>query len=86
MSRKHIVGSVHRRGQQNEVFATLVGLTKRFEAYSSQFFDNIDRYVVYLQVDQMPRSQDLAIFVLTTDNNRQNRLLYPLRMHAGVMR
>ena len=33
MSREHIVGSVHRRGQQNAVFATLVGLTKRFEAY-----------------------------------------------------
>ena len=31
--RKHIlVGSVHRRGQQNAVFATLVGLAKRFEA------------------------------------------------------
>ena len=29
MSREYIVGSVHRRGQQNTVFATLVGLTKR---------------------------------------------------------
>ena len=34
-----------------------------------------------LQVAWMPRSQDLAIFVLTTDD-RQNRLLYPLRMPA----
>ena len=33
MSREHIVGSVHRRGQQNAVFATLVGLAKQFEAY-----------------------------------------------------
>ena len=33
MSREHTVGSVHRRGQQNAAFATLVGLTKRFEAY-----------------------------------------------------
>ena len=35
MSREHIiiVGSVHRRGQQNAVFGTLVGLAKRFEAY-----------------------------------------------------
>ena len=33
MSREHMVGSVHRRGQQNAVFATLVGLTKQFEAY-----------------------------------------------------
>ena len=33
MSREHMVGRVHRRGQQNAVFATLVGLAKRFEAY-----------------------------------------------------
>ena len=32
MSRKHMVGSVNRRGQQNAVFATLVDLAKRFEA------------------------------------------------------
>ena len=32
MSRKHVVGSVDRRGQQNEVFATFMGLAKRFEA------------------------------------------------------
>ena len=33
MSREHIVGSVHRRGQQNAVFAMLVGLAKQFEAH-----------------------------------------------------
>ena len=33
MSREHIVGSVHRCDQQNAVFAMLVGLAKRFEAY-----------------------------------------------------
>ena len=33
ISREHMVGSVHRRGQQNAVFATLVGLAKQFEAY-----------------------------------------------------
>ena len=32
MSRKHMVGSVHRRGQQNVVFAMLVDLAKRSEA------------------------------------------------------
>ena len=32
MSRKHMVGSVDRRGQQNAVFATLMDLAKRFEA------------------------------------------------------
>ena len=39
---------------------------------------------LYLRVTQMPRSPDLAIFVLTTDNDDgQNRLHYPLRMRAG---
>ena len=33
MSREHIVGSVHSRGQQNAAFATFVGLAKQFEAY-----------------------------------------------------
>ena len=42
MSRKHMVGSVDRRGQQNEVFATLMDLAKRFEAQRSQFLDDID--------------------------------------------
>ena len=32
MSRKYMVGSVYRRGQQNAVFATLIDLAKRFEA------------------------------------------------------
>ena len=71
MNRKHKVGSVHRCGQQNEVFAMLMGLAKRFEAHRSQFFNNITD-TLYLQVAQMPRSPDLAIFVLTTDNDRQN--------------
>ena len=33
MSRKHKVGSVHRRGQQKAVFATIVDLAKGFEVY-----------------------------------------------------
>ena len=47
MSREHIVGSVHRHGQQNAAFATLVGLAQRFEAYRSQFFGDIDGYVAF---------------------------------------
>ena len=35
-----------------------------------------------LWVSQMPRSSKVAIFVLTTDD-RQNRLLDPLRMSVG---
>ena len=46
MSRKHMVGSVDRRGQQTEVFVTLMGLAKRFEAQWSQFFDDINEYAV----------------------------------------
>ena len=39
---------------------------------------------LYLRVAQIPTSPDLAIFVLTDDNDdRQNRLHYPLRMRAG---
>ncbi|MCG8626800.1 MAG: hypothetical protein MJE68_32960 [Proteobacteria bacterium] len=38
---------------------------------------------LHLRVAQMPRSPDLAIFVLTDNNDRQNRLHYPLRMRAG---
>ena len=36
-----------------------------------------------LRVSQMPRSSKVAFFVLRTDDNRQNRLLYPLRMRVG---
>ena len=35
------VGRVNRRGQQNEVFATLMDLTKQFEA-----FDDIYGYAI----------------------------------------
>ena len=47
MSREHIVGSVHRCGQLNAVFATLVGLAKRFEAYLSQLFGDVYGYVAF---------------------------------------
>ena len=89
MSREHIVGSVHRRGQQNAAFATLVGLTKRFEAYYETSFSAILTDTLYLRVAQMPRSPDLAIFMLTdnnnNDNDRQNRLHYPLAHARGVI-
>ena len=44
---EHIVGSVHKRGQQNAAFAMLVGLAQRFEAHWSQFFGDIDGYVAF---------------------------------------
>ena len=84
MSTKHMVGGVDRRGQQNAVFATFMDLVKRHNEAS---FLTISTDMLYLRVAQTPRSPDLAIFVLTTDDrqtdDRQNRLLYPLRMRAG---
>ena len=80
MSREHIVGSVHRRGQQKAAFATLVGLAQRFEATKASF-SAILTDTLHLRVAQMPRSPDLAIFVLLDDND--DRLHYPLRMRAG---
>ena len=65
MSRKHIVGSVHRHGQENKVFVTLVASNlKNTEAN----FSTILTDMLYLRVTQMPRSPDLAIFMLMTDN------------------
>lgn len=44
-------------------------------------FANFDGFVA-LTSAQMPKSQDLVIFVLVTDNT-QNRLLHPLGMCTG---
>ena len=69
MSRKHMVGSVHRRGQQNAKMQylrclwTLPNDSKHNEAS----FSTISTDTLYLRVAQMPRSPDPAIFVLTTD-------------------
>jgi hypothetical protein len=35
-------GAVDRRGEQNTIFGTLVGLTRPFEAQWSGFFDDFD--------------------------------------------
>ena len=75
MSRKHIVGSVHRHGQKNKVFVTLVASNlKNTEA-------NFSTVLLYLRVTQMPKSPDLAIFMLTTD--KTDYFTRPLRMCAG---
>ena len=79
---KHIVGSVHRCGQQNKNICNARGSCQRIR---SQF---IDGYVV-LTVAQMPRSPDLAIFVLVMDKieialplvhgwKKKNLSLFPL--------
>jgi hypothetical protein len=77
MSRKHMVESIG-VAKKNAAFAMLVGLAKQFEAQAS--FSTTSTGLLYLEVAQMPRFPDLAIFVVT---DRQNRLLYPLlRMRA----
>ena len=64
-----MVGSVHRRGQQNAKMQylrclwTLPNDSKHNEAS----FSTISTDILYLRVAQMPRSPDPAIFVLTTD-------------------
>ena len=64
-----MVGSVHRRGQQNAKMQylrclwTLPNDLKHNEAS----FSTISTDILYLRVAQMPRSPDPAIFVLTTD-------------------
>ena len=83
MSRKHMGVPLIGMANQNAMFVTQVGFTKRFEVhvvYNEVSFSKISTDLC-LQVAQMPKSRDLAIFMLT---DRQNRLLYPLlRMHAG---
>ena len=84
MSRKHMVGSVD-IGVANKTKHlrrswTLPNDSKHNEAS----FSTISTDMLYLQVAQTPRSPDVAIFVLTTtDDDRQNQLLYPLCMRAG---
>ena len=85
MSREHIVGSVHRRGQKTQYLQCSWALPNNSK-HTEASFSAILTDTLYSRVAQMPRSPDLAIFVLTTDNNnndRQNRLHYPLHMHAG---
>jgi hypothetical protein len=60
-------GVVDRRAQQNTVFATLVSLTKRFEASLSTICTDS----LCLRIAEVPRCRDLAIFVRTTDDRRQ---------------
>ena len=65
MGRKHMVGSIDRRGQQNAVFATLMDLPINLKDNEASF-STILMDMLYLRVDQMPRSPDPVIFVLTT--------------------
>ena len=81
------VGTVDGRGhegQKKTLFVMFVDRAKRFKAHSSQF-SLIQTDWICLQVVQMPRSQDLAIFVPTTTTmtDIQTDLHYPLYMCMG---
>ena len=55
-----------RRWQQTD-FATLMDRAKRFEEHYSHFLSiSSDWFIRDLQVDQVPRFRDLAIFMVTT--------------------
>ena len=75
------VGKVDRRGQQNALFVTLVGLANGIEAYWSQCFDDFDRFIVLTcrSDTYISRSGDFR----ADRQNCKTRLLYPLRMRAG---
>ena len=68
----HQVGSIHRNGQQNEVaICDAHGPCQLNDSkHTEASFSTILTDTLYLRVAQMPRSPDLAIFVLTTDNDR----------------
>ena len=70
-----VVGVLNRCGQRITIYDVLWLLTKWFKAYWSQFFADFDRFLVL-----MSRScWDLAIFVVTQDNNdNDSRSLCPL--------
>ena len=76
------VGRVDRHGQKNVVF-TCLWASPNDSRHNRASFSTIATDSLCLLVTQMPRSPDLAIFVLTTDD-RKNQLLYPLlRMRAA---
>ena len=54
------------------------------EAHRNQFFANIYQFVVITAHTQMPRTQDLAIFVMTTDDRQTKPIALPLADARGV--
>ena len=66
---------------KNSVFVimTLVDLAKRFKTFVVKpcSFSPILTGSLYFRVTRMPRSGDLAIFVMTDDDIQTKRLLYP---------
>jgi hypothetical protein len=77
------VGRVGRRGQyKRSVYDAPGPCMPRDSKHNVANFLTSSTDLLYLQVPQMSRCPNLAIFVLTADR-QTNRLLYPLRMRAG---
>ena len=83
MSREHIVGGVANKTQYLQRSWALPNDSKHTEANFSAIFTD----TLYLQVTQMPRSPDLAIFVLTTDHRQLQTkpITLPLAHACGVI-
>ena len=84
------VGTVDRCDQQNALFMTLDGRTKGIEAYMywSQFFADFDGFILLTSHSLIPRSRDVAIFVVTTTTDRwqtDKPIVLPLAHACGVI-
>ena len=66
----------------NVRFVAIMASSQHQEAEARQFLVIVDVKTL-LAARGTPKILDLAIFVPTTDDDRQNRLIYPLRMRAG---
>ena len=65
------VSAVNRRGQQNALFVMPMGHTKGIEAYWTQFLPILTDSLC-LQVTQIPRSRNVAIFVVMMMTDKTN--------------
>ena len=65
------------------LFVTFVDCTKRFKAYSSQFVaDSTD--LLRLRTAQVPRCQDLAVFMVMTTTDRQTNYFTCAHVHGVI--
>ena len=69
MGRKHMVGSIDRRGQQNQYLRRSWTFPIDLKGNEASF-STISMDMLYLRVAQTPRSPDPAIFVLRTTEAR----------------
>ena len=66
------------------LLVTLMGRDEQFKTYLHQFFADSTDWLC-LQVVQMPRCRDLAIFVVTMDDRQEKLIALPLVHACGVI-